>query len=293
MKELSYCLIVNKASNSGRSFNTISKYSSDIKKTLKNVEIYEVGNTESISEIAALKANSFDVIVACGGDGTARKVAIGLKDRDVIFGVLPLGSGNDFAKMMNLPGSVKENLVILKAANTRSLNLVSFNKTFFINTLGIGFDGLTNYLASKANLKGAIKYVISGLKALIDAQMFEATITTNKEVKRFNTLMIIVANGKWEGGKYFVSPNSINNDGLVEVIILKNISRFRLTIEFLKLSFGYPLSSNLINSLSVQKADITTSTSVYVHADGEVEDNEMSFTISVYPINLTAIYSTL
>lgn len=293
MKELSYCLIVNKASNSGRSFNTISKYSNDIKKTLENVEIYEVGNTESISEIAALKANSFDVIVACGGDGTARKVAIGLKDQDVIFGVLPLGSGNDFAKMLNLPGSVKENLVILKAANTRSLDLISFNTTFFINTLGIGFDGLTNYLASKSNLKGAIKYVISGLKALIDAQMFEATITTNKEVKRFNTLMIIVANGKWEGGKYFVSPNSINNDGLVEVIILKNISRFRLTLEFLKLSFGYPLSSNLINSLSVQKADITTSTSVFVHADGEVEDNEMSFTISVYPNNLTAIFSTL
>lgn len=293
MKELSYFLIVNGASNSGRSLHTIKKHLSLIKKTLKSVQIYEISEFESISEIAASNAETFDVIVACGGDGTARKVAIGIKDHDVLFGILPLGSGNDFAKMLNLSSSFTENLNVLKKANHRSLDLGVFNSSYFINTLGIGFDGFTNFLASQSRIKGSLKYVISGLKALIIAQAFDTSIHNEGKKRLFKTKMIIIANGKWEGGKYLVSPTSINNDGLLDFIVLNNINRFRLAIEFIKLSLGKPLSFSLIEKISFKKAVIKTSIPVFVHADGEVEKKQSSFLVTINPKMFNVIYKSI
>lgn len=293
MKELSYCLIVNRASNSGKCLHTITKHLSLIKNTLKNVEVYELGENESIVDIASLKAETFNVIVACGGDGTARKVAIGIKDHDVLFGVLPLGSGNDFAKMLNLSSSLEVNLKVLEKAETSTLDLGILNDTFFINTLGLGFDGYTNYLASKSKIKGSLKYVLSGIKALITAKAFDATINCKGRTESFHTLMILIANGKWEGGKYFVSPNSLNNDGYLELIILKSISKIRLAIEFIKLSLGSSLSSDLIKLTSIQKTKITTSIPVYTHADGEIEKSEQHFSIDISPKKLNVIFRSV
>ena len=290
MNDLSYCLIVNKASNSGRSIDIINKHLKLINKTLKWVEIFEVDIHESISEIAKLKAKDFDVIVACGGDGTARNVAIGLRKSKKIFGILPLGSGNDFAKMLNLSQSFEENLNILKKAKTRSLDMGVVNDTFFINTLGIGFDGHTNYLASKSKVRGPLKYVLSGIRALISAKSFLTTIELGQNKKSFKTLMIIIANGKWEGGKYFVSPNSINNDGKLELIIFHSINRIKLMIEFIRLTFGKSLSSKLSEIISIEKAVIHTSIPVFVHADGEIELAQELFLIDIIPNHLNVIY---
>lgn len=290
MNDLSYCLIVNKASNSGRSIGIINKHLELINKTLLRVEIFEVDVNESISQIAKSKATDFDVIVACGGDGTARNVAIGLRKSDKIFGVLPLGSGNDFAKMLNLSQSFEENLHILKEANTRSLDLGIVNDTFFINTLGIGFDGHTNYLASKSKIRGALKYVFSGIRALISVKSFYCTIELDQKKKSYETLMIIIANGKWEGGKYFISPNSINNDGILELIIFQSINRIKLMIEFIKLTFGKSMSSNSSKIIPIKKATIHTSIPVFVHADGEIKTAQDSFLIDIKPNILNVIY---
>ncbi len=286
-------MIVNKASNSGRALQVINKYREEIINKLKFFEIYEVGKEDSISEIANLKAKSFDVIVACGGDGTARSVAIGIKDQDVLFGLLPLGSGNDFAKMLGLSTSFNQNLEILAQGKTRNLDVGKVNNSFFINTYGIGFDGFTNYLASKSRIRGDFKYVVSGIKALTSAKLFEATIDSEEGSNSYKTLMVILANGKWEGGKYFISPNSLNNDGILELIILKNIGRIKLSIEFIKLSMGKPISSNLIHLKRVKKVAINTSNLVFAHADGENEQQESTFIVDLHPGKIKVISSIL
>ncbi len=293
MNDLSYCLIINKASNSGRSIGIINKNLELINKILKKVEILEVDINESISQIATSKAEYFDVIVACGGDGTARNVAIGLRNTNKLFGVLPLGSGNDFAKMLNLSSSFEENLHILKVANTRSLDLGIVNVTFFINTLGIGFDGHTNYLASKTNIRGPLKYVFSGIRALFSAQSFSTTIEIDQKKKIFKTHMVIIANGKWEGGKYYISPYSINNDGKLELIIFQSINKIQLMIEFIKLTFGKSLSTKLTKIIPINQAIIQTSIPVYVHADGEIELPQDSFIINIKPKHLNVIYRSI
>lgn len=288
---LSYCLIVNRKSNSGRALRKIEKSRNEILKKLVDVEIYILKKNESISEVTKEKAMHFDVIVACGGDGTARNVAIGLKDTGKVFGLLPLGTGNDFAKMLNLDTDICKNLDVLKKGAHTTFDLISYNQHFFINTLGIGFDGLTNHIASKIKLlKGSSKYMLAGLKALLKFKPFNAQIVCNKTKKDFLTPMIIVANGKWEGGKYLVSRKSINNDGVIELIILKNIAKIRLLIEFIRLSFGKPLSKDLADILTSTSFLINTSEPVLFHVDGEVENPNQNFHIEVIPEQINAIF---
>lgn len=291
MSSVSYCLIVNPFSNSGRALKVLKRYESEILEKLTNAELYVVKKEDSISEIAFKKAEKFDVVVACGGDGTARNVGIGIRDTEALFGLIPIGSGNDFARMLNLSNSISENIDVLKRASYKEVDLVSFNDKYFINTLGIGFGGLTNYYASNLrNVKGSFKYLFAGLKALRSYKPFEVQIKPHtSNLKTYTTPMVIVANGKWEGGGFLISPDSVFSDSEIELIIIKKSSKFRLTIEFIRLSLGLSLSKNISKKIKGSNFLINTSEPVYVHADGEVEKKESEFDIRVYPKKIRAI----
>lgn len=292
MRSPSYCLIVNKASNSGRASYVLKKYINYINSLLIKNEIYEVDIGESISEIAREKSKTFDVIVACGGDGTVQKVAIGLLESNVIFGVLPLGSGNDFAKMLGFSKSITDNLIHLSKLKTKKIDVVKSNSDYFINTFGIGFDGMTNNLASKSHIKGRLKYLISGVEALFYTQIFSILIQHENKTSSYSTMMTIIANGKWEGGKYLVSPTSENHDGKFEIIILKDITRFRLALEFVKLSLGHRLSNNLFSFIKTNKVLIKLNKLVLMHSDGEIQKPEQNFKIEILEHKLETIISS-
>ena len=161
-----------------------------------------------------------------------------------------------------------------------------------LHTTGIGFDGHTNYIASKSKLKGKIKYIISGMEALFYSQKFTILIDENDKSRRFITRLVIIANGKWEGGKYLVSPFSENSDGLVEVIILNDISRFRLAMEFIKLSLGKMLSVDLFTLIRTNQLDIRLDKSVYIHSDGEVQTPNQHIGVKVMDKKLKTIVSS-
>ena len=286
----SYCLIVNKASNSGRALSVVKTHWDEIQRKLQKVELVEVNTHQSIEEISSEKSSFFDVIVACGGDGTARKVAIGLIGSNALFGLLPIGTGNDFAKMLGLTNSFSKNIDILALNKTQKLDVIKFNDSFFINTLGIGFDGSTNLYASKLIfLKGSIRYVIAGIKSLFTAIPFDAIIRLGESSHTFKTMMIIIANGKWEGGRYLVSPDSVNNDGFFEAIILISLSKLRLAIEFILLSMGLKPSKGIFRTFKSKDAEISLSETVLVHADGEVEKQTDSFKISLLQNVITVV----
>ena len=294
MLKRKYCLLVNPRSDAGRTGRFIEKNRELINQILGEVEIYSIDPEESISEVARRKSEEFEIIVACGGDGTASNTVKGLTGSDAVFGVLPLGSGNDFARMLGLGNSFEENLQHLQKGITQKLDVVKVNKETFINTLGLGFDGLTNYLATKSRLsKGDLRYILAGLKATFLARRFEITFSSEHHQLTRKTWVAIAANGKWEGGRYLVSPFSENTDGILEILISKNISLLRLSIEFIKLSMGFSLSENIFERFQFKKCVLNTSGSVFVHADGEVLPKESVFKVEVMPGCLSVIAAAL
>lgn len=132
---------------------------------------------------------------------------------------------------------------------------------------------MTNFYASKSSFrKGALKYFSGGLIALFKSTPFKASLSIdgNQLDLQNKCWMIAVANGKSEGGRYKISPESLNYDGKVEVIVVKAVPRVRLILAFLKLSFGFKFDDALVDRYCLQKScTIKTDTLLKCHADGE------------------------
>jgi diacylglycerol kinase family enzyme len=193
--------------------------------------------------------------------------------KQVTLGVIPIGSGNDFAKSLGLPKNFEKNLSILKMGNIRGIDVVENEWGYFVNTFGMGLDGLTNYHASNSPFnRGMLRYFWGGLKALFQAKPFDISIKIPEITApiTYRSWMITIANGKNEGGRYTISPSSCNYDGKLEIVVVKDITRLRLVFEFLKLSVGLPFNQNIVDVFVTKSGCETTNNRVVKsHADGE------------------------
>ena len=271
--EHTYCFIINCASNSFKAESFFKEKEHILAQTFDEVEFIYIRKEDSIADIVHEKAKFFTHIIACGGDGTVNQAVNGIMGSDAILGVIPLGSGNDFAKSIGLRGEFENDLSILSYGKVRNTDVISYGNSYFINTFGIGVDGLTNYFASKSKLKtGFLKYFIGGLRALFSSNPFHIELKIDGVRIDYpqKCWMIAVANGKSEGGKYKISPDSLNYDGRVEVILVKAVPRFRLIWAFLKLSVGFGFREDLVTQFSVKEScSIEMKTDLKCHADGE------------------------
>ncbi|MDR9419049.1 diacylglycerol/lipid kinase family protein [Gracilimonas sp.] len=288
-----YCFLINCSSNAGRSEELFRSKEAFINSNLAHVEFIYIDEEDSISEIAAAKAKEYSHIVACGGDGTVNQVANGIIETDSVMGVLPLGSGNDFAQNIGLNHNFEQNFDTLLNNFTTNIDSVQSEWGYFVNTFGIGVDGLTNFYSSKSRIKnGKYKYFFGGLKALLLAKPFNARIKI-PELKRTldqKIWMVTIANGKTEGGKYKISPGSINNDGEVEIIMVRNISRIELLIEFIKLSLGYSFRTDVVKVLSTSLGcSVNTEFKTKAHADGEQAGDKTSYNFKVSKSALSVV----
>ncbi|MEX0843687.1 MAG: diacylglycerol kinase family protein [Balneolaceae bacterium] len=268
-----YCFLINCASNDSRAKNLFKKHESEIQKYFPGAEYIFIQKEDSIAQIARQKVKLYSHIIACGGDGTVNQVANGIIGSSAIMGVLPLGSGNDFAKSIGLGNNFKVNLDILLTGDITHIDAIKNEWGYFLNTFGIGVDGMTNYYATRSPIHhGSFRYFWGGLKALIQSDPFTVTISISGDTVpvKYRAWMVAVANGKNEGGKYTISPNSVNYDGKMEVVVVKDIHRIRLIIEFLKLSIGLPFHSEIMDVFVIKNScTIQTDKLLKSHADGE------------------------
>ncbi|MDZ7806897.1 MAG: YegS/Rv2252/BmrU family lipid kinase [Gracilimonas sp.] len=268
-----YCFIINCASNASASETTFRHHEKHIKNKLPDAVFRYIRVDESIQKYVRDNLQKFTHFIACGGDGTVNQVANALADQNKIMGVIPLGSGNDFAQNIGLNGDFDHDFSVLLKENVRIIDSIRANNELFINTYGIGVDGLTNYYASNSKFKsGFLKYFIGGLKALSKAHRFDLDIKIDENARKKLTSiwMIAIANGKTEGGRYKISPNSDSGDGIAEIIVINGISRLRLIVEFLKLSFGISFNQNVVEVYDFKSTlEINISKEVRTHSDGE------------------------
>lgn len=278
------CFILNTASNKTKAEPIFKKRIEQIKSVFPDAVFIFVRQEDSISKIAAKAAKSNNYVIACGGDGTSNQVAKGLLGSAAIMGVLPLGSGNDFARNIGMKKDFDQNLEILRNGITRQIDVLEFDDHVCINTFGIGLDGLTNYYAAQSNIKnGTFRYFWNGFKAMIKSRPFRVDIQLdNDQEYHHNTWMLTLANGKTEGGKYEISPESNNSDGLVEVVVVKPVFRLKLIFEFIKLSFGRNFDPDVILKYRFKRSvSIQLSEAVKVHFDGEQVPEKQEYNIKL------------
>ena len=189
--------------------------------------------TEYVKSMVRISAEK-QRFICVGGDGTINEIANSAPcNPNVEFGVIPSGSGNDFVKSLPKDEHFE-----------KRIDLIKFNDSYCANILNIGFDcdvvATTEKLKRLKLVKGSIAYAIGVVctifKRLGKKFEIEMTLEDGKRIREIGDhLLCLVANGKYYGGGFKSAPLAELDDGLLDVVLVKKMSRFR----FIRFVGGY------------------------------------------------------
>ena len=225
--------------------------------------------------------DGYDMVIAMGGDGTVHEVVNGLMqtpaEKRPILGVVPVGSGNDFAHSIGVPMQSDRALAhALKGEpSTVDIGLMTDEngrQEYFDNTVGIGFDAVVTIRSHKLPIvRGFLMYLTAVIQTIIlNHEPAKMQLEADGEKWEQTNLMVAVCNGPREGGGFMVAPDAQNSDGIMNYMMIAKCSRpmmFRLIPEVMNGTHG---RFDLVTMGTCQKFSLTSERPVYIHADGEI-----------------------
>jgi YegS/Rv2252/BmrU family lipid kinase len=223
----------------------------------------------------------YDLVIAMGGDGTVHEVVNGLmqipEENRPMLGVVPVGSGNDFAYAAGLPTSPEKAMLLALRGTPSTIDLMKMTDDngrveYVDNTLGIGFDAIVTIRSHRLPvLRGFLMYLTAVIQTiLLNYDPATLTVKTDQEEWELAALMFTLCNGPREGGGFHVAPEAKLDDERLQYITIKKVSRlrmFRLVPEVMNGTHGrFPD----IKMGEFTRLSLTSDRPLYIHADGEI-----------------------
>lgn len=253
----------------------------DYLKDKDNVKIIDSNRPEEIREIASEGIeNKFDIIVAAGGDGTINEVinSISKNIDKVKIGIIPLGTGNDLARTLDIPIDPIEAYKLIEQGKTSKIDLIEVeteNKiSYCVNVSAGGFSGQVNEVLNEEMKKnwGPLAYLMGAINVLPDLKEYKTKIICDgEELLIKEVLNIVVANGRTVAGGKRVATFSSPEDGLLDFILIKNDNAIKLTTIIGKLALGLDYIDNeTVIHKRVKTLEITSQPGMWFNIDGEL-----------------------
>jgi len=285
-KKHRYLLIVNPEAGS----RTTMKALPDIERLMRarNAE-YEFHFTKErghATELVKEVGSGFDVIVSVGGDGTINEIVNGMPDLNKPMGILPIGTGNDFARSCSIKiGDLEAAVDTLMAHDVKKIDVGEVNGRRFINVMGLGFEGRANDIGKMLpHLHGTPKYLLAIGGTYLTYRRMPLKIKFNDMVIDEKVFLLSIGNGWNVGGGLQLTPKAVLDDGLFDVGYLQNITRFRILQVFTKLYDGTIETVPEVEMYKTKELTIESDRPIPAHIDGESFDPvQKSFKIHLIP----------
>jgi diacylglycerol kinase (ATP) len=273
------CVILNPSAGSVRELDDLTErigrlLDAEVSLTTK------AGSAARLARTASRKGA--DLIVAAGGDGTLNGVinGIGENPADVRVGLLPLGTGNDFARTLGIPTDLEAAIEVVRAGETRAVDLVrvtSDKVRYFINVSAGGFSGLVNEKLTTELKKtwGPLAYLRSAAAALPELRAYQTTLALdNTESLSLELYNVVVANGRYVAGGTLIAPEASIDDGMLDVILIQKKSAPELALLAASVALGTHLSSDAIVYRRAARVTVNSKPGMWFNVDGELVGNE-------------------
>ena len=166
-------------------------------------------------------------IVAVGGDGTINEVVSALYDKpDVVMGICPFGTGNDFARVLGLSSEPESTAEVLINGAPTPVDVGMAGSKPFANVAGIGFDVdvVINTEKYKGRYNGMMPYLMGIVKSLLHLPSIPMKITADGETFEEKVAICAVGNGSHFGGGMAALPEADATDGLFDVCVIRHVS---------------------------------------------------------------------
>jgi diacylglycerol kinase (ATP) len=217
--------------------------------------------------------NHHNVFVAAGGDGTVHTVATELVGSDKILGVLPLGSGNGFAKEFGFRMNIPALLSNISKGESMDIDIIDINNSMCLNVAGIGLDSFVAHSFNELKLRGFIPYVWLTLKTFLQLRPFHVTIKSEGKVLVSEKLFVLtIANTRQFGNNAFIAPEAKPNDGMMDVVMIKPFPKVFGALFVMRLFTKRINKSKYVSHFKTDKEITIETEESRFHVDGEPLD---------------------
>lgn len=207
-------------------------------------------------------------VICVGGDGTLNAVAAGLVGTPVGLGIVAMGSGNGYARSLQLPLKPEAALRRAFTGTPAIMDVCHLNDRLFLGTAGIGFDARVAWEFDRSEARGMWNYMRIILKDILSAKPMRVVVKTNNETREEQVLMMVFANTREFGNGAVISPGSAPDDGLAELQLVSKPSFLPLLKAFYDVYTGRADRSRYIRTVVSREATVHQAGHV-AHLDGE------------------------
>ncbi len=274
-------LIFNPIANLGRAWHVAS--------ALRPI-VYELGGADwsgtvyptHASELAYQAAeDGYELVVAMGGDGTVHEVVNGLmqvpKEKRPRLGIVPVGSGNDFAHAVGISSQPEVALRQVLTGKPRPIDLGRIHdghdrSEYWANTVGVGFDTLvTIHSRNIPVVQGFAVYFAAVLQTILFNYVpFHLKVKADEQAWDAEMLMLVLCNGGREGGGFNVVPKAHAGDGSLDFVGVDRISRLQMLMILPKFMSGTHVDLPYVRMGKFRRLEITSDRPLFIHTDGEI-----------------------
>lgn len=257
---------------------------------------FEAGDARRFAREAAEAGAS--LVIAAGGDGTVHEVVNGFDDHLgggaatgplPRLGIVPLGTGNDLAAALEIPAEVPAAVRTAVEGRVRELDLGRVEDRCFINvsTGGIGAEATEETPAEAKRALGALAYAITGARKFVSLQASSARFVAEEVVHDGPFLLFAVGNSGRTGGGNWLTPRADPSDGLLDLCIVREVSRLDLLKLLPELRGGTHLGHPAVIYRQVSRLRVEAHAELSVNADGEpLSGTRFHYSLAPYRVSL-------
>lgn len=248
--------------------------------------------------VANTDLSGFDGVVAAGGDGTVFEVLNGLyahpKSARIPLGLLPVGTGNAFARELNLQGDAWPDAIdLLQHGRTRQIDVglvKSADKTYyFLNIVSMGFSVDAGLVARKLKFLGNAAYTLATLWQVLKLKTYPLQMEIDGKLIRNDNVLIAISNSRYTGTHFLIAPDALIDDGQLDLIMLEKLPRLRLLKLFPTIYSGRHIEYTEVSTYKGASIKIHSPQAMLLGPDGEFFGHSPA-EITCLPRDLTIFY---
>ena len=210
-------------------------------------------------------------LIVIGGDGTLHEVLNGVVDpTQVKLGLIPSGTGNDFAEKAGIPENAQKALSLILDGETKETDYLEVGGKRCMNVAGIGMDVDVLERCTKGKMKGKPKYLLSLLQSLFAFKGLPVTVQSEGREEKRDVLIAAACNGSQFGGGIAICPIAEPDDHLIDVVLVDCIGKRKIIKAFIELMKGRILQYPLTTHFRCERVHFLPKTPVTVQLDGEL-----------------------
>lgn len=262
----------------------------EIKRSLQGLDYTTViterpGHAEEIAREAV--NNNAEYVICAGGDGTLNEALQGMVGTETALVPISAGTGSDFIRSSPLDTGSITGLIRDHSRRRIDCGIVRYQggERYFLNILEIGFGAsVMQRVNARKNAKGGNVFIKSVLREIWDLKYYEMVIGLSHGTEDIRATEIIIANGKYFGGGMKASPNSVLDDGMLDVHIIKDIGMIRMLAGLSSLRNGKYVGKKTVRNMILKNISVGGDPAP-IEADGETLGTTPAM-ISVVPESL-------